>query len=114
MDLHIGELIKDKLKEQQISVIKFASLINTTRENVYGIFKRKSIDTDMLIKISITLKYNFFLDISDTTNNYLNIPNNYFNSSNNTEVLIKEFDFITRENALLKELIRLLKDKYEK
>ena len=114
MDLHIGKLIKDKLQEQQVSVIKFASKINTTRENVYGIFKRKSIDTEMLIKISIALQFNFFTIISDSTNTYLNKPDNALNNEVSKSNIIKEYDFIIRENALLKDLIRLLKDKYEK
>lgn len=35
---------------------------------MYNIFKRKSIDTDLLYKISIALEYNFFLEFNPLNN----------------------------------------------
>lgn len=59
--VHIGKMIEVELKKKRCSVAEFAKKINTDRNNVYNIFKRKSIDTDLLYKISIALEYNFFL-----------------------------------------------------
>lgn len=58
--LHIGKLIKEKLKKRGLSVAEFALKINTNRNNVYNIFERTSIDTEFLYKISIILSYDFF------------------------------------------------------
>ncbi|MDR3287792.1 MAG: hypothetical protein LBT27_10175 [Prevotellaceae bacterium] len=58
-EIHIGKLIKQKVKQSSISVSKFARLINRTRPDVYNIFERKSIDVDLLLLISKVLDYNF-------------------------------------------------------
>jgi transcriptional regulator with XRE-family HTH domain len=56
----IGKIIQEKLKASTITVVEFASLINVERSNVYHIFKRSSIDTEMLKKIGHILNYDFF------------------------------------------------------
>lgn len=117
MNIHIGKIIKDKLKENNLSVTKFAIQINTTRENAYGIFKRKTIDTGLLLRISSTLNYNFFEELSMATNQELTLPTIQKQPTTLTEITFTnntEIDFIKRENELLKDVIRLLKDKYEK
>lgn len=58
-NVHIGSIIRTKLEESQLSIAEFAERINRTRPTVYDIFNRKSIDTDLLIKISEVLGYNF-------------------------------------------------------
>lgn len=70
MEIHIGEIIKNKARELRIGPTELGEKINTSKQNVYGIYKRKSIDTDLLRKISNALGHNFFsyyvtsLDIS--------------------------------------------------
>ncbi|MCK4661867.1 MAG: helix-turn-helix transcriptional regulator [Bacteroidales bacterium] len=56
----MGIIIKQRVDELGISKAEFARRINTTSQNIYGIFKRKSIDTNLLIKISQVLNHNFF------------------------------------------------------
>lgn len=58
--LEIGNLIKQVLKEKHITISEFARKINKERANVYNIFKRSSIDTVLLSKISEVLEYDFF------------------------------------------------------
>lgn len=58
--IHIGEIIKAQLSLKKISVQDFAKKINTNRNNVYNIFTRQSIDTDLLYKICIFLNHDFF------------------------------------------------------
>jgi transcriptional regulator with XRE-family HTH domain len=60
----IGEYIKQKVKEQNLSVSEFASLISCTRTNVYSIFKRKKIDYVLLQRISKVLNCNFTVSVS--------------------------------------------------
>lgn len=60
MEFHIGNLIQKKLAELRIGPTEFARMINTSKQNVYAIFKRKSIDTDQLLLISKVLHVNFF------------------------------------------------------
>ncbi len=58
--MHIGLEIKNKLSEKGITVVSFARQLSYTRTNIYKIFEKKSIDTDLLLRISSILDYNFF------------------------------------------------------
>lgn len=58
--IHIGKLIEAELHRQERTVTWFAKRLFCERTNVYDIFKRRSIDTDMLLRISIILHHNFF------------------------------------------------------
>ncbi len=60
MSVHIGSHIEKVLREQGRSVSWFAKQINCERTNVYSIFNRSTIDTDLLLRISKVLSYNFF------------------------------------------------------
>jgi hypothetical protein len=60
MALHIGERIKARAKELRIGPTELAGMINTSKQNVYGIYKRKTLDSELLKKISIVLKLDFF------------------------------------------------------
>ena len=60
--VHIGKVIKAELERQECSVTWFAKKLYCERTNVYSIFKRESIDTELLLRISIVLHRNFFMD----------------------------------------------------
>lgn len=61
MAIHIGKKIKEELYKQGISVSAFAKKINRSRNVVYDIFERESIDTSLLNKICLVLRLDFFL-----------------------------------------------------
>lgn len=58
--IHIGKLIERELRRQERSVSWFARNLYCERSNVYDIFKRRSIDTELLLRISRLLGHNFF------------------------------------------------------
>lgn len=58
--LHIGTLIEEEVRKQQLSVSAFARRLHCDRTNVYDIFKRSSIDTEQLFRICKILNRNFF------------------------------------------------------
>ena len=58
--IHIGTLIKEELQRQERSVTWFANKLCCERTNIYSIFKRESIDTALLLRISSILHHNFF------------------------------------------------------
>jgi len=60
MKIHIGERIKQRAKELRIGPTELGRMINTSKQNVYGIFRRESIDTALLEKLGKALKYDFF------------------------------------------------------
>jgi len=59
-EIHIGELIRSKLKEEGRSVSWLAEKINCDRTNMYKIFKKTNIDADLLFRICIILNFDFF------------------------------------------------------
>ena len=61
-DIHIGQLIKDELERQERSVSWFARKLYCDRSNIYKIFKRSTIDTELLMRISVVLNHDFFSD----------------------------------------------------
>ena len=58
--IHIGEIIRRELDRQERTPAWLARKINCERPNVYYIFRQKSINTDMLLRISNALNHNFF------------------------------------------------------
>lgn len=60
-NIHIGNLIKEELQNQERTMSWFARKLYCDRSNVYDIFKRESIDTELLLRISLILERNFFL-----------------------------------------------------
>lgn len=66
--IHIGKCIEEELRRQERSVAWFARKLFCNRQNVYDIFKRESIDTTLLRRISAILGHDFFKDLSDSMN----------------------------------------------
>lgn len=65
MEIHIGENIRQRAKELRIGPTELAQMINTSRSNIYWLYKRKHIDGEMLLKLSRVLKVNFFKTYRD-------------------------------------------------
>jgi hypothetical protein len=62
----IGELIRRELARQERTVVWFANHLPCDRTNVYRIFAKTSLDTELLFRISIVLGHNFFNDLAST------------------------------------------------
>lgn len=58
--VHIGQLIRQELKEQGRSVTWLAKNLNCSRSNVYIIFDKPTLDTSVLMQISKLLGVDFF------------------------------------------------------
>lgn len=63
MNKKIGQLIKERVDALNLNVTDFAKMIGRERTNVYNIFNRSSIDTELLKKIGQVLHYDFFQDL---------------------------------------------------
>lgn len=58
--IFIGKMIREEMKAQQKSVVWLSTELKCNRTNIYKIFNRRSIDADLLMRISIALRRNFF------------------------------------------------------
>ena len=59
-NIHIGQLIREQLKADQRSASWLAREIGCSRNHVYKIFNKPSLDADLILKISIAMSFNFF------------------------------------------------------
>ena len=59
-NIHIGHIIQAQLKTDQRSVGWLAREIGCTRNHVYKIFNKPSLDGDLLLRISLSMHFNFF------------------------------------------------------
>ncbi|MCL2041756.1 MAG: hypothetical protein FWG84_06935 [Bacteroidales bacterium] len=66
--IHIGDLIREKFEEKcradaTFSKAKFARLIGIHRSSVYNLFKKHSVDTELLDNIGKVLDYPFLEEV---------------------------------------------------
>ena len=59
-EIHIGKLIQAKMKEQGRTNVWLARQIPCSPNHIYKIYNSSSINTEMLVRISKILGYNFF------------------------------------------------------
>lgn len=119
MALHIGKIIRQHLEDLGMTKSEFARRISTSPQNIYGIFKRKSIDTELLSEISRTLNYDFFQYYSSSAIVVDEEKAAYGKPQVLTAMELqrelddakKELDILRAENAYLKEIHKLLKEK---
>ena len=62
--MHIGNRIREVVKEQGRSHSWLARQLNTVRPNIYNIYRRKSLDTELLTDVSIVLGHNFVAELA--------------------------------------------------
>ncbi len=67
-DIHIGKIIKQKFITSNLTYNEFAEQLHCDRSNIYRLFKRKSVDCEMLVRISQILCYNFLLEYQSIIN----------------------------------------------
>jgi transcriptional regulator with XRE-family HTH domain len=114
MSVEIGQKIQEVFEKQDMKLTDFADELGTVRQNVYRIFKKRHLDTGLLLKISQVLNHNFF---------------QYYLSDNEVQHVerAKEFERLVAENAenqrqlelarkevdYLRKIIKLMEEKAE-
>ena len=119
MAIHIGKKIKEELQKQHMPVSLFAQKINRSRNVVYDIFERESIDTALLNKISRVLNCDFFSAYSSqkeyVTENLKSYshdgPISYTKQTESLKLLEQQVQILLSEITYLKKIINLLEKK---
>lgn len=65
-EVSIGRLIQDELKHQERTVTWLSRKIHCDRRNIYDIFNRNNIDSNLLMRISMAMGVDFFKVFSDS------------------------------------------------
>lgn len=63
--MHIGQRIKEVVKEREMTVVDFARALPCSRENVYKLFRKDNIDVKQLCHICRVLNHDFFQELSE-------------------------------------------------
>jgi len=116
----IGQKIKAVLKQRNMKLKDFAMEIGMARQNIYRLFEKESIDTDLLLKICKVLDYNFF-DYFSPNSKSLNESNPFIDKNHNSnelylckielEMSLKEIDYLKKIIALMEKRSELLTSK---
>jgi len=63
-EIHIGLLIRKKMKDERRSVGWLANQLNCDRSNIYKLYKKSNMDIIQLVRICDIFDHDFFNDIS--------------------------------------------------
>ena len=103
-DVMIGPKIQEVFERKNMKLSDFADDLGTVRQNVYRIFKKKDLDTGLLIKVSEVLNHNFF--------NYYQTPSGAAGSGEHgASDLVQELELARKEIDYLKKIIHLMEEK---
>ncbi len=67
-NIHIGNLIREKLHEQGRTVVWLASQMGCERTKIHRIFNSKDLYSDIIFMVSKILDYDFFSHFSNRLN----------------------------------------------
>ena len=114
--VRIGQLIKERVDASGMSKSEFARRINTTPQNAYGIFKRKSIDTDMLKRIGEVLGYDFFnhYHVPDPKKRIVQDPEGMYVTPEKMKACQEQLQQALKEIEYLKKINELLESQVNK
>jgi hypothetical protein len=112
MPVEIGHKIKEVFDNQNMKLTHFADELGTVRQNVYRIFKKRHLDTGLLLKISQVLNHNFFQYYISTT------PQEDVTQSMEVKKLLEEasqyqrqLELAKKEIDYLRKIIKLMEEK---
>ena len=103
-NVHIGQLVKSVFDESGMSVSELARQLRCERTNVYTIFKRRSVDVELLVMLSEILHHNF-LDVVMQLYGLTSTFSPKLNLSINLD------DFTTQKMVHLAEILAEFKEK---
>jgi len=58
--IDIGTIIQEQMKNRKQKALWLAMQISCDRSNIYKLFNKRSINTDVLLNISLALDHDFF------------------------------------------------------
>ena len=109
--VHIGEQVRKRAKELRIGPTELGRLINTSKQNVYGIYRRRSVDTELLHKLSKALQFDFFQYFA--TDKQKLAQEDLTGYPSTTVKLKKEISSLKEQIGIFKKEIMELKEKCE-
>lgn len=114
MVIEIGHKIKEVFDNQNIKLTDFADELGTVRQNVYRIFKKRHLDTGLLLKISQVLNHNFFQYYTATTDSEgVQQTQEMKKLVEDSVEFQRQLDLARKEIDYLRKIIKLMEEKAE-
>lgn len=109
--IHIGALIKQRVTERRIEISRVCNFMKLTKEEVEDMYNKESIDSELLLKWSKLLEYDFFRVYSQHLILYAPIGKDIYTNDveNNNKSSLPRF----RKNVYTKEVIDYILNKIE-
>ncbi|MBB4805539.1 hypothetical protein HNP38_000811 [Chryseobacterium defluvii] len=102
--IHIGSCIKEQVQQKEFSIERIANFFKISEEEINRMFENKSIDTDLLLKWSKLLEYDFFrLYVT-----HLLLYDGISHTKNNKEVRRAGEKILFRKNIYTREIKEFL------
>lgn len=110
-EIHIGKLLNQLVTEQEISIARVCNFLKCTEKEVEEMYNMKSLDTEVLLKWSKLLEYDFFRLYSQHLILYAPIGKKNYTEDveNNNKSSLPRF----RKNVYTKEVIDYILNKIE-
>jgi hypothetical protein len=113
MTVEIGHKIKEVFDHQNIKLTDFADELGTVRQNVYRIFKKRHLDTGLLLKISQVLNHNFFQYYVETPQPNERESESFRKLEEEASNHQRQLDLAKKEIDYLRKIIKLMEEKAE-
>jgi transcriptional regulator with XRE-family HTH domain len=114
MTVDIGQKIKEVFDRQNMKLTDFADELGTVRQNVYRIFKKRHLDTGLLLKISQVLDHNFFqYYVADTDTLDAHQSEQMRKLANEASEHQRQLELAKKEIDYLRKIIKLMEEKAE-
>lgn len=101
-EIHIGALINQAVTERGTETSRICNFLNCTEEEVQQMFQAKSLDTEVLLRWSKLLEYDFFRVY--TQHLILYAPPSSENKNTTVKISLPQF----RKNIYTKEIIEFI------
>lgn len=109
--VEIGQKIKEVFDNRHMKLTDFADELGTVRQNVYRIFRKRHLDTGLLLKISQVLNHNFFQYYTSPDQSALEQHNR--KSQQAEQDYQRQLELSKKEIDYLRKIIMLMEEKSE-
>jgi hypothetical protein len=114
MAVEIGHKIREVFDHQSMKLTDFADELGTVRQNVYRIFKKRHLDTGLLLKISQVLDHNFFqYYVAPAETPTVQQSEESLKLAQEVTEFNRQLDLAKKEIDYLRKIIKLMEEKAE-
>ncbi|MDF2931587.1 MAG: transposase [Chryseobacterium sp.] len=109
-EIHLGSLIHQAIIEHNIEISRICNSLSCSEEDIRQMYEAKSLDTEIVLRWSKLLEYDFFRIYTQHLILYAPQGNTNYNNLKEKKSLLPQF----KKNVYTKELIDFILERIEK